>query len=503
MLCSLPRASGVAKGTRKGKVSGSRPFFLTAFTDAVSHFTVRVDTAMEVVFPPVPFYLNVSVLADDEKGRVRFACSALVQVSRVGGQKHNGAEAAVTLTNKMYHPSDDNAVAAEFVLTGVEGQALTPPKLTHLCVHSLQGTAFAYDGWYAKEDVRAGVPFLGAEGWLDTTKLRKMFTVACKRAKMILEGEFTAEDCVAVTLQGAAGNYTGQHGGDWRGPGYAACATNQDCDGMAMNVLVFFVAIKRECTAWHPVDEMERTVLKCLANYTTPLFITGRSAQPSSLLPDPDTVARADAAASALSDRKAAADAYRSVMADATWTKAGGPDKWTIGHAWAGIASPGGHFIHIEATTPGAATATCGVPEFEYRERIVKAGGAGDCNGSHGPVKTVGVRRHHKAAYMPCAAYTPTAMYTTSGLRDVCVDKAAETSVTSGASIYYGTTLQAVARPAPRSQLYALGAHKPRTAFIPAFTKPAGLGPYVVECNPHASSGINGFSRFSAVSLPL
>lgn len=436
------------------------PFAITVFTP-----TKCIQTAYALSGQCTPLhicggnYVNVSHLSC-ANGHIRFLHSAVILVARCC------TSSSVDLSNAMRGP---NGGTSTFVLHGIMGTVVKTPAYD--CTpRALDSTVFSVDGWHRAVPVTAGVPILSTPGWVKTgAGLQKMFEVAYARAVALGAGG-DYRDVLAVLLQSAAGPYTKQLGGDWRGCGYSAKCTNQDCDGMAMNVLVFFTALRKEASRWSFVnDGLNRTKTELL-KYDTPVFITGESARPSDLVMSATT-----------------ANA-RPVYVRPT-------KKWPIGHAWAGLAGPNSQFIHIECTTPGATTAAGGLDELIYRSRVDDAGGIKEIDGSHGAVSAVGVRQHHAACYNPWAAYTPTAMYTAhKGVHDVCGND----TVTSAIAAYYKKTFTRIATPTPalgNGAKYEHGAHRPNSDMQCSYDRP--LGNYKETCLLQGEHGLNAFARYT------
>jgi hypothetical protein len=239
---------------------------------------------------------------------------------------------------------------------------------------------------------------------------------------------------------------------------------------MAMNVLVFFTALRAEATTWSFGDPGLNFTKNELLKYDTPIFITGESARPSDLV-------------------------LSSTTANARPVYVRPTKKWPIGHAWAGLAGPNNAFIHIECTTPGATTETGGLDEIIYRSRVEEAGGITEIDGSHGAVSAVGVRQHHAACYNPWAAYTPSAMYTAhKGVRDVC----GSDTVASAIAAYYGKTFTRIVNSTPppdSGAKYEHGAHRPNSDMQCSYERPAG--DYKETCLLQGAHGLNAFARYT------
>lgn len=456
------------------KLVGNGPFAVTAFTNSAWIETqFSEDNTCTISTPADQTYLNVSQIVDDG-GRIRFLCSAVLQIVR-------GATTPdpLDLAGKMSGP---NCHSGSLTLTGASRAVLVPAPSRHADT-SLASRAFPFDGWHGVVPVASGVPGLNSRGWLPSgAPLKRMFEVACQRASLLHTAsvELNAkrpthlppEDLLAVALQAGAGPYTHQLGGDWRGCGYSAKCTNQDCDGMAMNVLVFFSALIREAKGWaFAADSIAETARIELIRYDTPVFLTGQSARPSSLVPCTNNTDRPKYCRPT--------------------------DEWPIGHAWAGImSSTTGKYIHVECTTPGATTPDAGLDERKYRAQIELAGGLEEIDGSHGHVSAVGVRQHHKDCYGPLAAYTPTAMYTP-GVHDVCA------SGLTGLDEYYSTAFRKVdCTTVQTGPQYAYGAHRPECSAVSSYPS-ATPSPYLETPSLLGEHGLHAFARFSVGKLKV
>lgn len=458
-------------------VTANTPFAITLFTQ-----TAWVDTQFSahnscaIPCPALGSYLNVSQLQISDN-HIRFLCSVVVKI--VPGKS---SRPVLDFTGKMSGPNNDSGTLVLHGLT-VNTQRVAPDSCT--ADFTLASQRFAVDGWHSTISVTQGIPVLHSEGWF-TSPLRQVFEVACLRATKLHAASFKlnaapptaicASDLLAVALQAGAGPYTHQTGGDWRGCGLSAKCTNQDCDGMAMNVLVFFSALRRQASAWSfAAASAAETARIELLNYCTPVFFMGLSARPSSLVP---------------TNNKHPRPVYRRPN-----------KKWPIGHAWAGITNQNNtRFIHIECTTPGASTPEGGMDEKQYRAQIEAAGGIEEVDGSHGEVSAVGVRQHHAASYKPVAAYTPTAMYTATGVHDVCG------AALSGIEKYYGVAFKKKQHPnycSSNGAKYEFGAHRPNTGGA-ACSYPVNVdSPYLDTPSLDGKHGVHAFARFSVGALTM
>ena len=460
-------------------ISGSGPFVLTVFTNSCriqsSYQGVRQNSAgtYSVVIDPCairPLYLNISEL--DQKavheGRIQFKASGIIDV-----QAFDGA-ASIDMGKHMHSHASD--VIGTLVVSGATGAVLklprTKPRLTY---HTIVENDFVYDGWPGVECTSHGMDLLDDGTWFGSTvSVQQKFQAACKHA-VALHGahnyndglelvDRAPEDVVAVALTAVAGPYTKQKGYDYRGPGLAACSTNQDCDGMALNVLLFVAAIRAAASSFKNLDQLSARMLSIIGQYTQSAFLLGESYKPSSLVQYPDQ----------------------------TWHKKEGDTNFSkaFGHAWAAIYNDT-KIIHLETTTPCTSTDTGGVEESIYRKRINAVGGLKVIDGSLGHVASVGVRRHNNGTYLLEAAYTTQGRFERGGVVDVASGSSGTVRSVKALEDYYNChlSLYTAGRGTQKHVCrYKNGAHQP----------PMPCDGTVTE---QALSGTQ--TRFSATSLPF
>lgn len=517
-------------------LTGNVPFVVTLFKPGEWLSTATSDAGCTLLLPPAgPLYLNVTELNTTDTNRIRFKCSAVVAVTGCGG--------TLDLHHKM-HSANSNTKTGSLKISGISGTLIDPP---HWCSGSrkLATNVFEYDGWYLHEPASSGVKILSVStGWFPASQLKQIFQVACRRAYTLGTDRMDCRDALAVVLQSGAGPYTKQHGRDWRGPGLAALCTNQDCDGMAINALLLFSAFRRKCNDWTDLNPQEALVRAELCKYDTPLFIIGKSERPSAVtavLPNSlcplcknlrcsqvcghtyctfccpecpccpgSELLLAQPVSSQSVSRCPTCSTARLMQADgvcrcvcttprgpdaSVYELVGGPGSWPIGHAWAGISGPGGAFIHIEATTPGATTKLGGVDEHIYRGLVAQAGGIAEIDGSHGAVSVLGVRQHHPACYDVQGVYSPTGMFVP-GFVDVC---SGHTIELPGVCKYYKKVLCS----APKKKWYSStvayvdGAHRfPQgTCVDPSY--PERPLPFLETAALTGDSGVTPCARFT------
>ena len=526
-------------------LKGNVPFVATLFRPGEWIATARSDAGCTLVLPPLvgALYLNVTELNTADTNRMRFKCSAVVAISKCSG--------TLNLQRKMYS-ANSNTKTGSLKLSGISGTVVDPPPW---CSGSrkLATDMFEYDGWYLHEPASSGVSILASvTGWFPASQLKQIFQAACRRAYTLGTDRIDCRDALAVVLQSGAGPYTKQHGRDWRGPGLAALCTNQDCDGMAINTLLLFSALRRVCSEWTELTPRETIVRAELLKYDTPLFMIGKSERPSavvaiapnSVCPVCNTVRRRQVCghtyctacsrncpccpstgprstnipakhAGTVNGMCSTCNTTRAMQTDgvcrcvcmtprgpdaSVYELACGPGSWPIGHAWAGISGPGGKFIHIEATTPGASTKLGGLDEHNYRELVKLVGGIEEIDGSHGAVSVLGVRQHHPVCYDVQGVYSPSGMYVP-GFADACGGHIVELP---SVCKYYKKLLCSARKVKWHSGevVYADGAHRTPQGTCSEPNYPVRALPFLETAALNGDSGLSPCARFQFSEIP-